>query len=99
MNLRSAMAFLTVLPVARSEGAPGERLGGGSSVRRCFCVPGCVHHAPPRGGGGDGDVGLVDGRAAPRWAGGLSGRVVRGRRRGAEARGDARPEARVVWNR
>jgi len=27
MSLRSAMAFLTVLPVATSEGAPGERLG------------------------------------------------------------------------
>jgi len=27
LSLRSAMAFLTVLPVARAEGAPGERLG------------------------------------------------------------------------
>jgi adenosylcobinamide-GDP ribazoletransferase len=27
MSLRSAMAFLTVLPVARAGGAPGERLG------------------------------------------------------------------------
>ncbi len=27
MSLRSAMAFLTVLPVATAEGAPGERLG------------------------------------------------------------------------